>query len=364
MPAELERCVKKVMAEGKTKEQAYAICNASMKKESTVESLFEIVQSGSIAVDREAGIIRGVRILGPVSANGRKYVPSAISGALAMYEGRPVNANHPPRSAPDSDRQVQDRIGWLSGVKLTDGGLSGDLNILTGHPLASAVLEAADRNPALFGLSHNAEGRTRRENGSTLVEEIVRVRSVDLVSDPASTKSLFESEYKPMKKTIKSILESVFAEKEPQLVILREIDEAMPDAMSAEAEIAPEADAGEQMATAFRSMVMTALDDTTLDVTAKAGRIKEILKAQEKLMGTKEEKSEEKPEEKPTAESIQIKAMNADLVSLREQIEQLKKLPADRIQSGIPATPKPEGKVAENAEQFFESVTGRKPPKQ
>ena len=232
------------------------------------------------------------------------------------------------------------------------------------HPFAPAILEAAEKNPTLFGLSHNAEGRTRRDNGSTLVEEIVRVRSVDLVSDPATTKSLFESEHKPVKKTIKDILETVFAGKAPQLAILEDVAVAMPDAMSAEAEIAPEATADEQMGIAFRGMVNGALDDESLDIPAKVGRIKEILKSQEKLMGTKEEtKPEDKPEEKPTAESVQIKALNADMVMLKEQIEQLKKLPVDEIKSGKLKKDEPEGKAAESAEQFFESVTGRKPPK-
>ena len=54
-----------------------------------LETLFEIVQSGNIAVDREAGLIRGVRILGPTSANGRKYSTSASPAAKPSTKAGP-----------------------------------------------------------------------------------------------------------------------------------------------------------------------------------------------------------------------------------------------------------------------------------
>jgi hypothetical protein len=43
------------------------------------------------------------------------------------------------------------------------------------------------------GLSHNVEARTSRHDGQTIVEQILRVNSVDLVADPATTRGLFES---------------------------------------------------------------------------------------------------------------------------------------------------------------------------
>ena len=161
----------------------------------TLETLCEIiVQPSSGRVDRHAGIIRGVRILRPQPDSGRRYLGVAIRDACSLYEGRPVGVNPPSQSAVNFDRPIQDRVGWLKSVRLADGGLSGDLHFLTTHPLTPMLLEAARRNPRIFGLSVNMDGRTRREGGKIIVKEIARVRSVDLVPDPVlDVGGLFES---------------------------------------------------------------------------------------------------------------------------------------------------------------------------
>ena len=89
------------------------------------------------------------------------------------------------------------RVGFVSAghpkdVAAREDGLYGDLHYLRSHPLAEMTAEAAERLPEALGLSHNAEGRVAQSGGTAVVEEIVRVRSVDLVADPATTRSLFE----------------------------------------------------------------------------------------------------------------------------------------------------------------------------
>lgn len=141
-------------------------------------------------VDKAAGIVRGVRILGRVSKNGREYTREAVHNAIPLYENRAVNTDHP--SGGRDDRSVSDRIGWLAGVhQVGDGGLKGNLHLILSHPTTGQVLEMAERAPHLLGLSHNAEGRIAQRDGKNIVEEIVRVRSVDLVADPATASSLF-----------------------------------------------------------------------------------------------------------------------------------------------------------------------------
>jgi hypothetical protein len=148
-------------------------------------------QTVSGRVDRAAGVIRGVKIIGRISANGREYTREALSKARGLYEGIKVNCDHPTRH--NEARGVGDRFGRLVNVREKDGSLYGDLEYLKSHPMAERVAEAAETMPDAFGLSHNAEGRTVMRNGKTIVEEITRVRSVDLVSDPATTSGLFES---------------------------------------------------------------------------------------------------------------------------------------------------------------------------
>lgn len=145
------------------------------------------------AVDRAAGIIRGVKILGPSSKNGRRYTERAMTAAKGLYEGRGVNADHPLR--PGDARSVNDRFGWFENVKIRPAGLFGDFHVLDPQdPLAKKLFTAAEQRPDLFGFSHNclAEG-AEDAAGIFVVESITEVRSVDLVVDPATTDGLFES---------------------------------------------------------------------------------------------------------------------------------------------------------------------------
>src|SRR5262249_25432939 len=109
-----------------------------------------------------------------------------------LYEGKQVNCDHPAKG--ETSVSAYRRFGWLERVRQeADGGLRGNLAFLRSHPLAGVVCEAAERNPALFGLSHNAQGRTGREGGKVIVEAIESVTSVDLVADPATVRGLHES---------------------------------------------------------------------------------------------------------------------------------------------------------------------------
>jgi hypothetical protein len=154
--------------------------------------LVERVATNPVRVDRAAGVLRGVKVLGRVSRNGRRYSPAALRSALRLYEGARVNINHPQRGG-GKDRAVAERFGVLRRIRLEADGIRADLHYLTRHPLAEMIAEAAERMPEALGLSHNAEGRTARREGLEIVEQITRVLSVDLVSDPATTGGLFES---------------------------------------------------------------------------------------------------------------------------------------------------------------------------
>jgi hypothetical protein len=156
--------------------------------------LLEFVVSPCARVDREAGVIRDVKILGYASANGRRYAPEAARRAIGLYEGIRVNVDHPPAARPEAERSLASRFGVLKNVAAREDGLYGDLHYLRSHPLAEMAVEAAERMPEALGLSHNAEGRVSQSGNEAIVEEIVRVRSVDLVADPATTRSLFEGD--------------------------------------------------------------------------------------------------------------------------------------------------------------------------
>ncbi len=156
--------------------------------------LQEYVNSRGVAmsVDREVGILRGVKLIGLESRNGRRYRESALALAATLYEEAKVNVNHP-KEGPLTPRDYQDRLGVIRNVELRTGeGLFGDLHFNPKHALAEQLLWDAEHNPHNVGFSHNVLARLSQEDETTVVEEITKVQSVDLVADPATTAGLFE----------------------------------------------------------------------------------------------------------------------------------------------------------------------------
>jgi len=159
------------------------------------EELQEYVDSRGLAIqtDRDRGVVRGVKILGARSRNGRTYLAQAMNQAVPLYEGAKVNVNHA-KAAPSGPRDYQDRIGVIRNVTArADEGLFGDFHFNPKHALAEQLLWDAQHAPQNVGFSHNVQARTTRRGDTTVVEAITKVQSVDLVADPATTQGLFES---------------------------------------------------------------------------------------------------------------------------------------------------------------------------
>ncbi len=148
----------------------------------------------TLRLDRAAGVIHGVKLLGLTSRNGRRYTPEALRQAAALYEGAKVNVNHP-KGRPAAPRDYQDRLGTVRQVVYRDGaGLFAELHFNPKHALAEQLLWDAEQAPHNVGFSHNVQAVVKRLDGELLVEQITRVNSVDLVADPATTRGLFENQ--------------------------------------------------------------------------------------------------------------------------------------------------------------------------
>ncbi len=147
----------------------------------------------SVQIDRDRSRIHGVKILGIKSRNGRSYRPEALQAAIDLYEGAPVNVNHP-KGHPGSPRDYQDRIGRIENVAYRHGeGLFGDFRFNPKHTLVEQLLWDAEHAPQNVGFSHNVQARVAKQDKTLAVEAITKVSSVDLVADPATTSGLFES---------------------------------------------------------------------------------------------------------------------------------------------------------------------------
>jgi hypothetical protein len=172
----------------KSSESMKAHTNSSLLKLSeTFKSNLPFVEAN---IDRDNSIIKNICLLTSESRNGREYLPQAIEQAAALFEGVKAFANHPRKSERGEVRDVRDLIGKCKNVRYSQGKLMADLFILESH--SGWIFPLATQTPELVGISINAQGKVRKVNGKDVVEEIVEVRSVDLVSEPAATKNLFE----------------------------------------------------------------------------------------------------------------------------------------------------------------------------
>lgn len=161
-------------------------------------------RGAQVSVDRQKGLISGVKILGLVSRNGRTYLPEAIQQAAGLYEGKRVNVDH---SRSGDSRSYRDRMGKLQNVTAREDGLYGDLFVNPQHVLAEQLFWDAENAPENVGLSHDVSGKVTRRGGKPTVESIDTVRSVDLVADPATTAGLFEDEEPELEDTEIPIME-------------------------------------------------------------------------------------------------------------------------------------------------------------
>jgi len=160
------------------------------------EVVTESLAGLNVSVDRENGIIRGVKLIGFESKNRRYYPPDVLKMAVAKYEGAKVNVDHPPVNDPAKPRGVADRIGVIKSARFVEGsGIHGDFHFNPKHSLAEQIAWDAEHNPSAIGFSHKSLVQMgKRENGRSHVAEVTAVKSVDLVADPATTNGVFESQ--------------------------------------------------------------------------------------------------------------------------------------------------------------------------
>ncbi len=150
--------------------------------------------STPLRVDEQAGVIYGVRFLGWESANGYRYAREAVNKRLALYDGAFVNIDHLP-SAPGqpAERSYLARFGRLRNPRTDDGGGRADLHYNPEHRHAKDFLWWAKNDPGAIGLSHDADVDMADGPDGRTVRDILKVHSVDVVADPATTRGLHES---------------------------------------------------------------------------------------------------------------------------------------------------------------------------
>lgn len=302
----------------------------------TITEQFAFAADG-ISVDREAGVIRNVRICGEKSRNGRTYPVAVLRRDYAVYEGAKVYFDHSIR-----DRSVRDVAGWLSDVKPDAQGIPrGTLNLYKSDPNSAKVLEAAERNPNQLGLSHVAECRLNSQG--TTVEAIEKIDCVDIVTDPATSKGLFEGKTVSKKITAREAINAVGpkigAKKWYAFERLFEMDAAVGDM---EVDAVDPGDGETDLADALKVLISAIVGQfTSGDMTAEEAKTKfgAFIDAHDgKAAADDDGEGDDEGEEGETSESAKKKPKALTLEDVRKVVK-------DVFAETAPERPKSHGKT-------------------
>lgn len=137
-----------------------------------------------------ARIIKNASLLGQESRNGYSYATEGMRAAVqqGLYENVPVYLNHSTGA-----RNVQDLAGQVRNARFEGMRIKGDIVTLP-DANGSKIFDVAKHMPSCVGFSHVASGRLVTKDGKRIVESIEKVFSVDCVSNPATTRGIFEGE--------------------------------------------------------------------------------------------------------------------------------------------------------------------------
>jgi len=146
------------------------------------------LSKADVRIDRNAGMLIGVRVMGIRSAHGYDYSIPAQREVVGRYEQMPVGLDHDYAGGPMT---VESAWGTLCNPRIDERGTVADLRYLKSHVRTEQVLEDAERDVGLFSLSAVTTRVIEQPKGTVKSFSPVRV---DLVVRGATTKRLFEQE--------------------------------------------------------------------------------------------------------------------------------------------------------------------------
>jgi hypothetical protein len=137
-------------------------------------------------INKALGIIKNVRVLEKGIARGHNLLvddeslQTALQAAQANPGGVRVKVDHGTGAAA--------LVGYLTAFRIQEKTLFADLHLLKSAPQRDLIIEVAETNPALLGLSIAFDMTPEGEASGTV--RVARLRSVDVVDLPAATSAL------------------------------------------------------------------------------------------------------------------------------------------------------------------------------
>ena len=243
-PAILDKCVKKIMKQGKSKSDAFAICQATlgegeMPKDVSEEILelarkeLKIKEAEDLKTDfvplleksvRNDGTIP-IKIIEPGWGSSGYYSPevlerdgpSVFTKGIKLYWNHPTlteDAERPERDLHDLAAELLEDVRWLPNHP-SGAGLYGDAKVFT------SFQDAVDELSPHIGLSIRAKGKVAHGQAEgqsgPIVKEITVAKSVDFVTEPGAggqILQLFEAQRNKVVRDSKSEKEREMDEKE------------------------------------------------------------------------------------------------------------------------------------------------------
>lgn len=290
------------------------------------QRLREEIDHGKFTVDREEGMIRGVKLCSKHSKNNREYTRNALEDLTKLYEYLPIRIDHDEKGYLKTVGSVQ-----KTEMNRIEYEIRGDISLNKGHPAYDQIMEDAEHRPHLLKLSHEipARGYQATRKGDTLVVD--RVHKVDcfaIVTNGGVNDSLFEgaeeededveikslAELKEAMPALyeeleKAMREDVAKDHEERIKLIQERDNALQKLQEAEEKLAS-IEAEKQLTARKEAILAKAKEmkrvcsedllEMMLEVPADEEKITRILSA---CPAIKEDGSETDPPEKPTQRS-------------------------------------------------------------
>jgi len=227
----IERCVKNLMAKGRGKSSAIAICKSSILKggesmeEKFSENLSFSVVEGS--VNPEKRTVRVCALRACLSKNGRYYSPKIVEKASGTLKGKKSYADH-------DERDTKNLIGRIVGESYDEGRLYADIKISKAKGVANQTWDKIN-DGTLTDVSIAADGKAvPRKMGNKIVSEVVEldIKSVDIVPEGGVSGAKVLQVYEdlnsiPQLSEVKKVMENVKQLREECPLLVKEIEEEL-----------------------------------------------------------------------------------------------------------------------------------------
>lgn len=159
--------------------------------ETVVETMVGVIEG---TFDKTEMVIRDHVVLGPISKNGYTYPVKTQQESIGVFEGAKAYLNHPVARDMGEARDVRDLIGQHKNIRVVGEKTYSDLYLVNNRTVQDHVLPIVESAPSLIGSSVVIRGKLKKvEGGIPEMAQILACRSIDLVSEPATTQGLYES---------------------------------------------------------------------------------------------------------------------------------------------------------------------------